>query len=55
MKIRESFYISLWMTIPLIVILSLLLTGCSPAVIKESEIILEKVIEEEIEEDLKGK
>lgn len=55
MKIREAFYFSIWMTVPLIMILSLILTGCSPAVIAESEIILEKVIEEELEEDLKGK
>ena len=52
MRPRELLFFTFWVSIPLVMILSMLLTGCSPAAIRESEIIIEEVADKAIEEDL---
>jgi len=49
MKPRELLLFTFWISIPLVMILSLILTGCTPLEIKESEIIAEDLIQEDLE------
>jgi hypothetical protein len=54
MKSRDILIFTFWMAAPIVIILSIFLAGCSPIVIKESEIIAEEIIEESLEHELKG-
>lgn len=45
MNIQETFYFTLWMSVALIMILSLILVGCTPLALKETELAAEGVEE----------
>lgn len=45
MKPRELLLFTFWISIPMVIILSLLLTGCTPLALQETEIAAEGVEE----------
>jgi hypothetical protein len=50
MRSRELLLFTFWTSIPLVMIFSLIISaGCTPLEVKESEIIAEEVIKEDLE------